>query len=188
MVKRLGLAALAAAFILFFWGWFWFGLSPLARQALQSLPESAQPSVAALAASGLPTGTYIAPAYDDSTPEAIAQATAAYAAGPVAVIHYRNGGVSFMDPVVMLTGLAHFFVTALLIGWLSVISGTPLPSFRARWLVVAVSGILIGFGGRFSEPIWYSMPWGFFLYYAAFDISGWSLAGLAMARILKPVR
>lgn len=188
MVKRLGLAALAAAFILFFWGFFWFGLSPMARQVLQSLPEAAQPGIAAFVAAGLPSGTYMSPAYDDSTPEATARTAAAYAAGPVAVIHYRNAGADFMDPAVMGAGLLHFFVAALIVGWLSVISGAPLPTFRARWLVVAVSGILIGFAGRFSEPIWYSTPWGFFLYYAAFDASGWSLAGLAMARILKPAQ
>lgn len=186
MAKRLGLAALAAAFILFFWGFFWFGISSMARQVLPSLPETARPVIAAMAASGLPSGSYMYPAYDDSTPEMTARTIADYAAGPVAMIHYRSQGAGFMDPVVMLTGFVHFFISALIVGWLSVISGAPLPSFRARWLVVAVSGILIGFAGRFSEPIWYSLPWGFFLYYAAFDASGWSLAGLAMARILKP--
>ncbi|MFY8095506.1 MAG: hypothetical protein ACOVN0_18665 [Niveispirillum sp.] len=188
MGKRLGLAAMAGAFILFFWGFFWFGISPMAKQTLQPLPEGAQPGISAMAASGLSSGTYISPAYDDSTPEIAAKTIADYAAGPVVMIHYRNSGIGFMDPVVMLTGLIHFFVSALIVGWLSVMSGAPLPTFRARWLVVAVSGILIGFAGRFSQPIWYQMPWDFFLYYAAFDVTGWALAGLAMARILRPAK
>ncbi len=188
MGKRLGLAALAAAFILFFWGFLWFGISPLAKQALPSLPNTAKPGVAAMAASGLPAGTYMFPAYDDSTPEATARTIADYAAGPIAMIHYRDQGVGFMDPAVMGIGFVHFFIAALIVGWLSVMSGGPLPGFGARWQFVAVSGVLIAFAGRFSQPIWYSLPWDFFLYYAAFDVSGWALAGLAMARILKPAK
>lgn len=186
MGKRLGLAALAAAFILFFWGWFWFGMSPLAKQTLQSLPETAQPGIAAMAASGLASGTYMSPAYDDSTPEITAKTISDYAAGPVVMIHYRSGGSNFFDPMVMLSGLALSFVTALIIGWLSTRSGAPLPTFGARFGFVLGAGALIAVAGRFSVPVWYSMPWDFFLYYAAYDVSGWALAGLAMARILKP--
>lgn len=188
MGKRLGLAALAAAFILFFWGFFWFGISPLAKQALPSLPDSAQPGIAALAASGLPSGTYMYPAYDDSTPEITAKTIADYAAGPVAMIHFRAQGVGFMDPMVMLTGLVHFLISALLVGWLSMRGGGPADSFIARWSFVFGAGLLIGFAGRLSQPIWYQMPWDFFLYYAAFDVTGWALAGLAMARILRPAK
>lgn len=186
MAKRMGLAALAAALILFFWGFFWFGISPLAKQSLQSLPSSAQPGIALFAATGLASGTYMSPSYDDSTPEIAAQTVAAYAAGPVAMIHYRQTGVGFMDPAVMGVGFLHFFVSALLVGWLATRGGAPLPDFRRRWAFVAGAGLLIGFAGRFSEPIWYQLPWSFFVYYAAFDVTGWALAGLAMARILRP--
>jgi hypothetical protein len=186
MIKRLGLAALAAAFILFFWGFFWFGVSPLAKQSLQSLPDAAAPGVAAFKAAGLASGTYMSPAYDDSTPQITAQTIADYAAGPVAMIHYHDGGVAFMDPGVMGMGFVHFFISALLIGWLYLRAGGPLPGFRDRWAFVVGAGLLIAFAGRLSEPIWYQMPWGFFLYYAAFDVTGWALAGMAMARILRP--
>ncbi len=188
MGKRMALAALAAAFILFFWGFFWFGVSPLAKQVLQSLPETAQPGVAAFAAGDLPSGTYMSPAYDDSTPEMTNRTVAAYAAGPVAMIHYRKSGVGFMDPAVMGIGFLHFLLSAMLVAWLSTRSGAPLPDFRRRWAFVAGAGLLVAFTGRFSQPIWYSMPWDFFLYYAAFDVTGWALAGLAMARILRPAK
>lgn len=185
MGKRLAWSALAGGFILFFWGWVWFGMLPMARMVTSILPPAAaEPVVAALKAAALPTGTYHWPAGDDSSEQAFAQSQAAFAAGPVLMLHYRAEGAGFMDPKVMGTGLIHFILSAGLVGWLVARGGTG--SYGARWVSVAGIGLAVGFIARFSEPIWFFAPWPHFLYYAAGDVTGWALAGLAMARLLKP--
>jgi hypothetical protein len=183
LMKRLLLAALCGAVILFFWGFLWFGLLPGAKLTTQSMPEGAQEAITAMTAANLPSGTYLYPPSSDATPEAIAQTQAAFAKGPVVRVHYRQEGATFMDPKVMLTGFAHFLAAAFIISWLANLLGITDRSWRDRLLFVAGIGFLIGFVGRFSEPIWYFAPWPFFLYYAAFDLTGWTLAGLAMASI-----
>lgn len=186
MGKRLALSALAGGFILFFWGWIWFGMLPMARSVMPPLPAiSGEAAVAVLKLSGLPTGTYLWPAGDDSSEEAIAKSQAAYRAGPVILMHYRAEGAPFMDPKIMGMGLIHFILSAALVGWLA--SRTGAGGSGARWVSVAGIGLAVGFIARFSEPIWFSAPWPYFLYYAGNDVTGWALAGLAMARLLKPV-
>lgn len=186
MGKRLALSAVAGGFILFFWGWIWFGLLPIAKTVMPSLPTAAgEPAVAALKAANLPTGAYLWPVADDSSPEAFAQSTAAYAAGPVILMHYRAEGAAFMDPKVMGVGLIHFILSAALVGWLTLRGASG--SYGARWVTIAGIGLALAFIARLSEPIWFSAPLPYFLYYAGGDLTGWALAGLAMARLLKPV-
>ena len=108
--------------------------------------------------------------------------------GTIAMIHYAPARGDPLAPETYVGSFVHFLVTALLA---SLLLAMMLPALGGYWsragfvFAVALFGIV---AFRFAEPLWYRLPWDFFLYVALYLVVGWFMAALAIAAAVRPRR
>jgi hypothetical protein len=187
---RLVLGAALAAVVLMAWGFVFWTVTPFPYQMMAKIPHE-EAIVQALQEQSLETGTYFLPFPDkDAMSGANTQAQEAlmkmHASGPLLQLSYRKEGLDPTSPAVYLQGMAHMFVSALLIGGLMLLALPSLPTFGRRWLFVALAGTFAAIAIELANPIWFHNPWKFALYETGFNIAGWVLAGLVLGAVIKP--
>ncbi len=181
-MKNLALGALLAAVVLFAWGFVFWGLIPTPGMHIHPDQEALQQY---LSESIPETGAYYVP-YPAGADDA--EAVARHEAGPLAFLFIRMQGESMMPPSMMVGGFIHMLITALLIGMLLRMLLPSLPTWRNRVLFVVLAGVAVAFWSDLAWPIWWRTPWTFFVWMAAYDIIGWTLAGAVLARFVRPAR
>lgn len=145
-----------AAIAMFILG-FVFYATPLARTAF----VRADPAVAArvqTAMADLPkSGTYAIP-----DPEAVGGARA-YEQGPVGMLRFVKSGYPVFDPLVLVKGFVHYFVSVLFFGLMLLATAEKL-SMRVRREVIA--GTVVGGSvmNVLGDPVWYRLDWTYSLY------------------------
>jgi hypothetical protein len=171
--------AVLAAVVLFVWGFLVWGLMPV--NPFIPIPDEAAVSAALL--EQLPaTGHYLLPG-DDSDMDAFVQR---HREGPLAMITFRREGTNPMAPSVFLFGYLHMLASTLLLGLALRTAAPALRRYGARVAFVALVGLFVGVWAHLGEPIWWHQPWGFHLLSAAYDVIGLVLAGLVLARFVRP--
>ncbi len=174
------------------WGFlFWVVLTTPAG-SLQSAPE--QTVLMETLRDALPeTGSYLVPlpaggrAGED--PQAVLERyTALHVQGPIAMIHLRREGGHPMSPLVYARGFLHFFGSALLAALLLLSCLTVLNSFPRRAFFVFWVGLFATVAIKFSEPIWFHLPWPHYLRSALYHSVGWLLAGIVLGIVVRPRR
>jgi len=86
----------------------------------------------------------------------------------------------------LLLGLAHFFVSALMAAILLRMVMSVLTGYLGRVFFVFLLGVFAALTVRLSDPIWWNLPWDFFVHGAVMTVINWLLAGLVLAMIVKP--
>lgn len=182
--KRLVLAVLAGTTVMFVWG----AVSHLLLfkgTGFSRLPSEDR-IVAELQRSIPMDGLYFFPSPDFSgkaTPAETAAWEAKFSAGPTGMIVYHPAGSA---PV---SG------TKLLVQWLSHLMGAVVATFIAlriqgpSWIRVLAVGLLGAFGPLTLGTIfwnWYGFPTAFFAAQIVDMVVGWSLAGAAIVRVIRP--
>lgn len=181
-MKRWLLSGVIGAVLVMIWG-FLFWATPLSMGSmktgadeeilrpalLQSLPED---------------GVYFVPGFDEShEEEAFA---AAHREGPLATVFFVREGSEPMRPAVFVMGFVHTLVSVLLLGLLLRLAAPALPGYGARVGFVFLAALTAAVWANLGKPIWYSHPWTFYAYSLVYDVVAWLLAGLVLARFIRP--
>jgi hypothetical protein len=185
MIKRLFLSALLAAIVLMIWGFVCWGLLAWQLGIVRTV-ENEEAVMSAIRDQIPETGTYFFPmaGYESGTPEAIAAWNEAHTAGPVGFLSVQSRGVAPNMGKVMGMGFVHFFLSAIIAGW--ILTLVNLPSYAQRVKLVAALGFFAAFAIYVSSAIWWYVPWGYVLFALVTTVIGWILAGLVLARFVQP--
>lgn len=106
------------------------------------------------------------------------------AGGPSGIMIYRTSGAQAVSPRQMLTEFGTNVLQMLLAVFL--LGQTRLASFAARWRFVTAAGILAAISTNISYWNWYGFPGPYTLGYALSIASGFLVAGLVAAAMIKP--
>lgn len=179
-MKRVILGSLVAAVVIFFWGFLYWNVLPLRNAATLAAPDE-QELMRELSA--LPeSGTYQVPDPRNSGTEE--EYGSRLGQGPVALVLLRREGGPLFDPMVLLKGFLHMLVTTFLIA--IALRMARLPTFGSRFVLVLVLGLAAATFANLGEPIWFYQPWGYHILQAFYDLTVWSLAGLVLAKLVRP--
>lgn len=185
MSKNLFLGALLAAVVLMIWGFLCWGLLAWQLGIVGTIAN--EEAVMSAVRDQIPeAGTYFFPmeGYESGSPEAIAAWTEAHTAGPVGFLSVRPRGVAPNMGKVMGMGFVHFYLSALIAGW--ILTLTNLPGYAQRVKLVAAIGFFATFALHISNTIWWYAPWNFTFFSVVTTAIAWGLAGLVLARFVKP--
>ncbi|MDA1014541.1 MAG: hypothetical protein O3A00_08835 [Planctomycetota bacterium] len=189
MKQRIVIGGFAGAVVYFIWGNLVWMVLPLHTPTLSGLPNETAISEA-LKSQSLETSVYMVPWSDNEADWADPDSDWAkrHEAGPVYTIIYKKEGAVPMPPSVMLTGFALDLIMALLAAvLLSCTLGCCGKCYVRRVGFVAGLGVFVAFAAHASYWNWMHFPLDYTLAFMV-DVSvGWTLAGLVLAAIVKPV-
>jgi hypothetical protein len=126
------------------------------------------------------TGVYVVPNPDGPDMEKL------HTAGPIATVHIRTAGAPAMQPSMLLLGYLNYFVSCLV---LAAVLNRVLPAltpYRCRVGISTMIGLIVAVFGSLGNPIWWSQPWPYHLVCALYDVLAWLIAGLILAKFIRP--
>jgi len=183
MNVRFVLGTLLGALVLFVWGFVYYAALPFGQKVMGAVPDDLAASTAVLGK----TGVYYYPFMGEEAmgdPAAAEAWAARHRRGPLLFITYRAEGSDPMAPRMFVQGFLHFWLSTALAGLLLALAAPA--TYGARALFLFLAGLFAAVAVGLSPAIWWYQPWSFTLYQAIFPASGWLLAALAMAAIVKP--
>ena len=185
-MKKNLLAAILGAVIFFIWSAA-VHMNPLTGpMGLSMLNEKEDAVMAALNENVQQPGLYFFPGMDMSkhmTKEEEADWTAKFKAGPVGLLLIEPKGG---DPI-MTSQLVVSFVSNLLCALLAAfILASTVGSFARRVAIVASLGLFSWLAISIPQWDWYEFPFTFVMLDAINQVIGWTLAGLLMAKMIRP--
>ncbi len=186
MAARVLTAAVLSAVLMFLWGFvYWGPVLDASSKILSPLPADAELDVLApLRSAGTPDGMYIYPGHVDMKDQkAVDQWTKKMAEGPLIHMAFRRSGMSPMEPMMYVKGLAHNFVVALLAAILLAMVAHALPSYGSRVGVLVLVAIIASIWTNVGNVIW----WFHTPRYAAGQMIYELVAGLVMALVTAAV-
>jgi lysylphosphatidylglycerol synthetase-like protein (DUF2156 family) len=190
MLGRALLAALLGAIVLMLWGMIYWVVLPFGFHVMDGADDEARLAATlteTLPASGVYLVPWLAEAEGGEPSEAAFEGfVERHRRGPIVQIFYSAEGREPMAPSVFVAGFVNFFTSAMIaVGVLAL--GLPLwPRFGQRVLVVFLLGLFAAVTVEMANPIWMHHAWDYSAYRALQHVSGWLLAGLAIAAVLKP--
>lgn len=183
MCKKVITATVLGGVSVFVWGMISWMLLPWHKTTFNEFKDESA-VVQTISENVDKTGIYLRPYTNDFTGAAKAEFDEKYKAGPrLFVIYTKEGGDPTMKPQMImgfLTQLAAAFLISLLL-WSA--SGL---SYGGRVLFVTGAGLLTGILGYMPSYIWWNFPLDFVLVGIADQIIAWFIAGLLMAKIIRP--
>ena len=191
-MKKLLLASLAGAFVLFVWGFLAWAVLPLHKSSFRPVTNE-DAIVAALKSSIAAEGLYYFPAMPQETANTPADQRAAMMetwmnkqkAGPVGMIVYHPQGMDPMMAGQFIWGFVIFLVGAYIAAWFLSRSTAAASSYISRVAYCGMLGVFISFGYHIPNMNWMFMPMDHTTAMVADVVIGWLLAGLAIAAIVK---
>jgi hypothetical protein len=176
-MKRLLIGALLASVAMWFWGFLFWGISPLPAQFLRSVPDEV--ALAEKLKAAIPeTGVYLIPNMGAGVSQE--EFTKRHLAGPLAHIVYVREGADPMSAAVLGGGWLHMLVCALILGWILLYVPGP-TTFGSRYCILALAGTAAAVWSNLGKPIWWHQPWGFHILYAVYDLTSLLLAAVILA-------
>jgi hypothetical protein len=191
MLRVLG-GALSGALALMLSGYVYWAVLLPSGTALREVPDQA--GLARVLGEFLPAGgTYFiphAPAHGEDGHDEDAHHAAALAEvkGVVAMVHFDPQGGNPLSVRTYLLSFAHFLLSALLASLLLAAALPALKSYARRAAFVFGLALFAAFAVRLADPIWYRLPWSYFVYSLIYLVAGWGLAALAIAALVRPAR
>ena len=85
-------------------------------------------------------------------------------------------------------GFGHYFVSALLMAVLLQLASPGLGGYLPRVLFVTLAGVFAAVAITLGDPIFLHQPWKTPLYFAAFYVVSWFVAGIVLGAIVRPSR
>ena len=175
------LASVLGALVLFIWGFISWAALPFHTSTMHAL--SNEDSVAAVIKAGnASSGVYQFPSMNGPNKEG---AEAKWHAGPMAMIFYSTEGMNNMSMYFIKGFIVYIIAVWIAVMMLSKISWS-LASYGNRVRFMSMIGLILAVGGRLNDWAFMHFPTDFSLLLAADDVIGWTLAGLVVARIIKP--
>lgn len=181
---RIIVAAIVGGLVVFIWGAIAHMATPLGEMGISTLPEEARSleSFTTVPASGM----YFFPGMDmkrKPTPEEQKAWEAKIQAGPSGLLIIRKGPGEAMSPRQLGGELASNIIAALVA---SILVSMMIGSWFKRAFAVALFGVFGVVSILVSYWLWYGFPDAFICGEAVTEVVGWFLAGLVIAKIVKP--
>jgi len=183
---RFYLGILAAAVVIFFWGFAIWGNLAAQIGMLKPLPDE-EPVVKAIVETKPPTGVYIYPMGGAEMAKLTGEAKDVaekglqdkMKAGPIVRLFINTAGSPPMLEV-LATGFLHMLLAAAIMATLTrcVLSWA---EFKARYAFVVSVAVFAAIWIDLSNAIWMRAPWDHQLFIAGYDVGGWILAGFPIA-------
>lgn len=174
MVRKLILAVIAGAVVLFLWGFVWYAALPFHEQSMQTFSNDSDVAVT-LNAGTDGAGVY----YYPSTQEEMATE-------PFALVVYDPAGSPSMGRL-MLKGFVGNLVASFLVSLLLLTCVDPAASFGKRVGFVVVVFLAAGALCRLQDSTWWHYPNSYVAFEFGFLLVGGALVGLVTARLTMPV-
>ena len=187
MKKRL-LAAFVGALIAFAWSAVVHMAPTTGMMGISILKEKEDGVMGGLRSAQLDPGLYFFPGFDMSTSRTKAEQdawTAKFKAGPSGLLLIQPKGGEPMEPKQLLLEFLSTFGCALIA---ATVLAMTVGSFTARALLVAFLGLFGWLALSVSQWVWYHYPFAFIGLDLIDQSVGWLLAGLAMAKTIKPLQ
>jgi hypothetical protein len=184
LVKGL-LAALLASIIGFFYGFAFWGLSPVSQMAVKQLPDEKK-VLEALRETKAEPGFYVAP-YPPPDAATNAEFLDNHTRGPIMVASVKEGFIP-MNPTEMLRGWLHFLIASVLGLLVFVLALPALDGFGKRVAFVTLLGFFASFTVDFSNNAWWHFPFMNAVYNLTYFTGWWLLTGLVFAWFFKSYR
>ena len=178
-MQKLIVGSLVAAVAMFLWGWIYWA-SGFALGAILDRPADDEIAQQALSEAFGESGAYFVPGNMDDE-EAF---TRRHEAGPLAMVFYHKDGAPVMQPMILIKGFIHYFVTCLLIGWLMTMVLPSLAGYGDKVKFTAAAGFVASFFTNLSDAIWMSAPITYQTFVGIYDITIWIIAGLVLGRFI----
>lgn len=186
-MKRIILAGLVGGVVYYVWGmaaWMWLGLHD---ETFQPLTEHSAITTV-LKSRPLETGAYSVPYPSDPSelqdPES--EFFQAHLAGPVYTIYYDREGGPPMGSKTLLGGLVIALLAAMLAACLLSSALAECRSYARRVGFVVGLGIFVALVAHAAYWNWMRFPTAYTITFIVDNVIGWTLAGLAIAAIVKP--
>jgi hypothetical protein len=178
-MKRILLASVLAALAMMVWGAiFWW--TSLPYDAVKPVYDDTE-SVRFLKMHFPESGTYMIPG-PHHDPDAIKELRET---GPVATILIRSKKNIPSERSVFIRGLVQTLVATFLLSCLMNYTCTA-KSYWSKVGTIALAGLAAAVYNDLADSIWWYQPWHWNLVKAAYDLTAWTVAGLVIARIVKP--
>jgi hypothetical protein len=179
-MSKLIVGSLLSAVALFLFGFLFWGLSPLPYQFMGKTADDKAAGQALL--EHFPqSGTYVIPGqYNDR-----AAISDLMKSGPLAVVHIRREGGPEMPPMVFVLGFLQFFVISLIVAAVLRKALPSLPSYSAKVGFTSLLGLGVAVFSDLGNPIWWQVPWSFFVITAVYSVLAATLSGLVLAKFVK---
>lgn len=177
MKTAIGIVITAAA--LFLWGFvFWVFLIP--DSATQEVADNA--ATQEMLSEHFPAeGMYFVPGGDPDDP-AWAEL---HAKGPIAMVSVTAGRPP-QEISVFIKGIVIEIFIAALIAWMLTLAAPSLPAYSQRVIFVCIAGLTATLLTHGRGMVWFGATTDWVIPTAAFDFVGWLLAGLILAKFIRP--
>jgi hypothetical protein len=184
MAKKILINGIVGGVVIFVWGAVSHMLLPLGEAGIKAIPNE-EPVLAALRENIKEPAVYLFPGSDPSG-EATAEFMQKWERGPSGFLVCHPEGLPGMSVrllgIELLTNIAAALIAAFLISR----SLGSLTSFFSRFFFVFVIGFVPFFSVDASYWNWYGFPAAYSLASLADQVIGFGLAGLVMAKMMKP--
>ena len=181
-MKQFTVGVILAALAMYIWGFIYWTANPLPYTAWQQTNDDAAAGQALL--EHFPkSGTYYLPGlYNDE--ETLSKL---HEAGPVAFIHITSReGRAVMEPTLLVKGILLYLVTVLFIGLFLKLAVPSLTSYSSRVRLIVMAGLAAVIMIDLGDAVWWYIPWEWKVHQAIYDFTAWVVAGLVLAKFVKP--
>lgn len=190
MSKRAIIAGVVAGFVVFFAGAIEHMVLQWGDRAMRPLPKETE-VLDFIKSQNLTRGLYSFPEAKLDVPAADRdrvwdELNTKYKAGPNGLLLIGPTGEDMMGTVQLGGELMTNIITGLIAAWI-VSSLCPTLGFRKRWLVVLLIGVCAWLSQNVSYGLWYRFPSDLIRDEGFCVLLEWSLAGLVIVAIVKPV-
>lgn len=100
------------------------------------------------------------------------------------MVAFRPDGADPQAPAKLLAGFLHMLAAAALLGLLLRRAGSA--GYGARFGTAVVFGLAASLFAHLGQPIWFDLPWGYYLSIALYDLVAWLIAGAVLAYFVQP--
>jgi hypothetical protein len=171
------ITAFSGMVALVIWGMIFWGFLADPAGVFHKLPDE-KAITKALVDSNTPTGTYFMP-WPRNTPETFKAFVEQHKTGPFYKLSFVREGVNPDSPGKIAIGCLHYFTVSAMATYLIILLGPA--SFRKRFTLIFLAGLL---GSNFitiGDPIWFHMPWDYVKGVLIYEIISWLLLALIIA-------
>lgn len=186
-MTRIITAGAVGAIVYFIWGMMAWMAVPLHDSSVHALPGE-RAVVTTLQDQNLSSGFYVAP-YASSSEEMgdpDSEFMKNHTAGPILTLVYRKDGAAPMGPSMLLGGFVLDLLSAMLAACLLSSIGPCGRSYWCRVGFVAGLGVFVALVGHMAYWNWMYFPLDYTIAFVVDVVVGWTLAGLAIAALIKP--
>lgn len=190
---RFLLACLLAALLVFLWGFVSWTLLPWHNAQFREFSEEGPVTTAVRLSAGKGSGVYMIPSMESAARQSRAREgqgrpdqvwQAAFDQGPLVLALVRPGPSTRTMAGRLVGSFLIQFAGTLLLGW--ILLHCPKQTYGGRVAVCAAAGAFAGVVGWLPAWNWFDYPLGYCLVSAADLLIGGLLAGLVLAKMLRP--